>query len=153
MYQVTSDKSLANEIYNYNAAGKPMMRIWEGAGQGGRIRYNQGETLTCSVGEITSDGGKQWNLYKDAPAGAPDLYFERSKMEVFTVPPPPVGEPHEIVKCTWLNGRSEPTSSTDNRVLSMRAGQVVEKIDEDGNWYKVKYNGELWMYKNYLQEV
>ena len=40
-----------------------------------------------------------------------------------------------------------------NRVLSMRAGQVVEKVEESGNWYRVRYNGEFWMYKNYLKEV
>ena len=68
-------------------------------------------------------------------------------------PDPPTAQEYEIVNCTWLNGRTETNSTKDNRVISMRAGQVVEKIDQDGRWVKVRYKGEFWMHSGYLEEV
>ena len=71
---------MANEIYGQNAAGKALLRIWEGDP---RLRYNQGEQIICTTTKVDGDGGKRWveNAYN--PAHAPDsgLWFDQGKMQ------------------------------------------------------------------------
>lgn len=68
---------------------------------------------------------------------------------------PPIPQPEEwftITNCTWLNGRSQPTASVDNKIITIRAGQVVENLNESsGDWKKVGL-GHLvcWMHGDYL---
>jgi hypothetical protein len=71
--------------------------------------------------------------------------------------PPPIPPPVEpttftVSGCTWVNGRSEPTSSVDNRVVVVRAGQQVENLKlQNGSWFHVGLGPiQCWIHGDYL---
>jgi len=70
-------------------------------------------------------------------------------------PPIPPTITHYTVdeaKCTWLNGRTDPTSSVDNKVVVLRAGQKATLLEDNGDWKMVRLdNVECWMYGYYLK--
>jgi len=70
--------------------------------------------------------------------------------------PPPVETPKVFVvsKCKWLNVRSQPTSSVDNRLVVVRAGRKVGNLKEEvGNWQRISLGYiEGWSDGNFLEE-
>lgn len=80
-YQIVDTKSLANEQYGTNAAGKALMKIWEGSVSNGfnRIRFDQGEKVECLPVFIEGDGGKTWVQLRTQDISQ-SLYLELSKM-------------------------------------------------------------------------
>ena len=69
--------------------------------------------------------------------------------------PPPVVEKDtwlKIFNCYALNFRDDPVVTAD-RLGALIAGQRVRRLDQAGDWVKVKYEADGWMHKNYLQEI
>lgn len=67
--------------------------------------------------------------------------------------PPTVPEEWVVVNCSWLNGRSAPDPTVDNRVVSVRVGQKVTNLNQpSGDWEKVGLGPiTCWMHGDYLE--
>lgn len=72
-----------------------------------------------------------------------------------TPPAPPEPEAYRVVNCTWLNGRSEPKVVDDNRVVSVKAGQLVKSNHaQSGEWISVNLGLiDCWMHGDYLESA
>lgn len=156
-------------LVEYSAWGKPV--------------YPIGSTFGASFKVKQSDDSYEWVYWEATPAdvsafrqGAAraninkiyywslDWILSKKRFDLLqaatgiNVSQPPTIPPIEkdvlrVTNCLWVNGRSEPTSSEDNRVVVVRAGQPVtnNKI-QNGSWYSVGLGPiQCWIHGDYLE--
>ena len=74
--QVTADKAVARWVSSTNAAGRPIMEIWEGPV--GRVRYDHGALIELIPGTIQADGGGLYRQLADRHGADVDLFVRDS---------------------------------------------------------------------------
>lgn len=149
-------------LLEYSAWGKPVRPVGSTFGASFKVNdkwlYWEASVAEVEAFRIACEKLKlrpyYWSLDWILSKKRFDLLEAATGVNVAVPPVEPPVEPEyfTIGNCLWVNGRKEPTSAVDNRVVVVRAGQEVDNLKlENAGWNFVELGRiKCWIHGDYL---